>query len=88
MHHVIRNIAEARFLDQEKFSNFASTNEIMAEFGITGFPEPVVSSWHLDGLVKAFKNTQSEQQLRTDRILSYERQKKTQIGLNNEKPST
>ncbi len=44
-------------------------DDVIAKFCISGTVEPVVSSWHVDDFVNAFKNTQTKADLELDRKL-------------------
>ncbi|WP_196161779.1 hypothetical protein [Reinekea sp. G2M2-21] len=69
MHHSIQNVASARFLNYKKLSEFSLREDVKAKFCISGTVEPVVSSWHVDELVNAYKDTQTKADLELDRKL-------------------
>ena len=61
MYHGLRSLAESRFFDVEKFTEFAHQHE--DKYGLVGAGKgenATVSTWHVDDLCEAFKKAGGE----------------------------
>lgn len=68
MIHTLSRVAENRFLNERKLIAFARQPENTDRFGIIAEgPDLTVNTWHVDGLIDAYKKTQSEEDLKADR---------------------
>lgn len=54
MHHNVRQVAKNRFFDVEQFFDFAKANKV-AHHVVGDEDHLIVSTYHVDGLVDAFK---------------------------------
>lgn len=68
MQHTIDRVAGSHFLNSEKLMAFAQQPDNQARYALTASgSEFLVSSWYVDDFVKAFKETQSDADLKADR---------------------
>lgn len=68
MNHTLERVAGFRLLNERKLTAFACKPENFDRFGlIASGPDITVNTWHVDGLIDAYKKTQSEEALQADR---------------------
>ena len=69
MHNTLKVVANNCFLNEHKLTAFARQAKNFDRFSlIVSGSELTISNWHVDGLIDAFKNTQSEKELKEDRL--------------------
>lgn len=68
MNHTLERVARCQFLNAKKLAAFARKPENFDRFGLIASGSDItVSTWHVDGLINAYKKTQSEEVLKADR---------------------
>lgn len=68
MNHTLEKVAQNRFLSERKLVAFARQPVNMDRFSLViSGPDITVSTWHVDGLIDAYKKTQSKEALEADR---------------------
>lgn len=68
MNHTLDRVAASHFLSERKLTAFARQPVNKERFSLVeSGPDLTVSTWHVDGLIDAFKKTQSKEELEKDR---------------------
>lgn len=68
MNHTLDRVAASHFLNERKLTAFARQPANKDRFSLVeSGPDLTVSTWHVDGLIDAFKKTQPKEVLEEDR---------------------
>jgi len=65
MWHDLKRVAEEKFLDTSAFEKFAMELENVSRYSIYNYQ---VSSWHVDALVKAYRDQRPNYEAEYDRV--------------------